>query len=63
VMKKGQLMTCPGEVELVVHEPITTVAAVEPDIRAVRALAARVREIIAPTVEDEVTSYKLQVQS
>ncbi len=33
-----------------VHEPIATVAAAEPDIRAVRALAARVREIIAPPV-------------
>ncbi len=27
VMRKGRLMTCPGEVELIVHEPIPTVAA------------------------------------
>jgi 1-acyl-sn-glycerol-3-phosphate acyltransferase len=53
VMKKGRLMTCPGEVELTVHEPIPTVAAAEPNIREVRALAARVREIIAPPVERE----------
>ncbi len=53
VMRKGRLMTCPGEVELLVHEPIPTVAAAEPDVRAVRALASRVREIIAPTVEAE----------
>jgi len=55
VMRKGRLMTCPGDVELVVHEPIATEAAREPDIRAVRALAARVREIIAPRVEAEAT--------
>ena len=53
VMRKGRLMTCPGDVDLVVHEPIPTVAAAEPDIRAVRALAARVREIIAPPVDEE----------
>jgi hypothetical protein len=52
-MKKGRLMTCPGEVDLVVHEPIPTVAAAEPDVRAIRSLANRVREVIAPTVEAE----------
>ena len=55
VMRKGELTTRPGEVELVVHEPIQTDAAAEPDIRAVRKLAMRVREIIAPVVEAEVT--------
>jgi 1-acyl-sn-glycerol-3-phosphate acyltransferase len=53
VMRKDRLMTCPGVVEVVVHDPIATVAAAEPDIRAVRALASRVREIIAPPVEAE----------
>jgi 1-acyl-sn-glycerol-3-phosphate acyltransferase len=53
VMKKGRLMTCPGEVELTIHDPIATVAAAEPDIRQVRALAAQVRGIIAPLVEAE----------
>ena len=53
VMRKGRLMTCPGEVELVVHEPIQTEAAADPDIRAVRKLATHVREIIAPVVEAE----------
>ena len=53
VMRKGRLVTCPGEVELTVHDPIPTVAAAEPDIRQVRALATRVREIIAPPVEAE----------
>jgi 1-acyl-sn-glycerol-3-phosphate acyltransferase len=55
VMKKGRLMTCPGDVELTIHDPIPTVAAAEPDIRHVRALAARVKEVIAPPVEREVS--------
>ena len=54
VMKKGRLMTCPGRVELTVHDPIPTVAAAEPDIREVRRLATRVKDIIAPAVEHEV---------
>lgn len=53
VMKKGRLMTCPGHVELTIYDPIPTVAASEPDIREVRRLATRVREIIAPAVEAE----------
>jgi 1-acyl-sn-glycerol-3-phosphate acyltransferase len=53
VMRKGRLMTCPGEVELVVHDPIATDKIAEPDVRAVRALAARVSAIIAPVVEAE----------
>ena len=53
VMRKGRLTTCPGDVELIVHEPIATVANAEPNIREVRALASRVREIVAPPVELE----------
>jgi 1-acyl-sn-glycerol-3-phosphate acyltransferase len=53
VMQKGRLMTCPGHVELTIHDPIATVAAREPDIREVRRLATRVREIIAPPVDAE----------
>ena len=53
VMRKGRLMTCPGEVDLTIHEPIATVAAEEPNIREVRALATRVRAIIQPDVEAE----------
>ena len=53
VMRKNRLMTCPGEVELTIHEPIPTVASLEPNIREVRALASRVREIIKPPVEAE----------
>jgi 1-acyl-sn-glycerol-3-phosphate acyltransferase len=50
VMLKGRLMTCPGEVALTIHDPIPTVAAAEPNIREVRALATRVREIVAADV-------------
>jgi 1-acyl-sn-glycerol-3-phosphate acyltransferase len=53
VMKKGRLMTCPGDVALIVHDPIETPAMREPDPREVRALATRVRDVIAPTVEEE----------
>ncbi|MGQ0733506.1 MAG: lysophospholipid acyltransferase family protein [Acidobacteriota bacterium] len=55
VMRKGRLMTCPGEVEVIVHDPLPTEAAREPDVRAVRALAVRVRDAIAPPVEAEAT--------
>jgi 1-acyl-sn-glycerol-3-phosphate acyltransferase len=53
VMTKGRLMTCPGDVTLVVHAPIQTTATPEPDPREVRALAVRVRAAIAPLVEAE----------
>jgi 1-acyl-sn-glycerol-3-phosphate acyltransferase len=53
VMKKGELTTRPGHVTLVVHDPIETVATEEPSVRDVRALADRVRAIIAPPVEAE----------
>jgi 1-acyl-sn-glycerol-3-phosphate acyltransferase len=56
VMQKGRLMTCPGEVELTIHDPIPTVAAAEPNIREVRALATRVREIVARDVRDPAPS-------
>ena len=46
-MPKGRLMACPGRVRLTIHDPIPTVPAAEPDVRAVRALALRVREIVA----------------
>jgi 1-acyl-sn-glycerol-3-phosphate acyltransferase len=53
VMKKGRMMTCPGEVELTIHDPIPTIAAAEPNIREVRALATRVKEVISPLVDAE----------
>lgn len=53
VMKKGRLMTCPGDVELVVHEPIETSGTSRPEPSDVRALATHVRDMIAPVVEAE----------
>jgi 1-acyl-sn-glycerol-3-phosphate acyltransferase len=53
VMRKGELTTKPGDVTVVVHDPIATEAAREPDMRQVRALANRVREIVRPAVEAE----------
>jgi len=44
VMLKGRLMTCPGTVEVIVHEPIPTVGLTREDARV---LAARVRAVVA----------------
>jgi 1-acyl-sn-glycerol-3-phosphate acyltransferase len=44
VMPRGRLMTCPGRVTLVVHEPIATSHLSRADARA---LAERVREVVA----------------
>jgi 1-acyl-sn-glycerol-3-phosphate acyltransferase len=44
VMMKGRLMTCPGEVDLAVHEPIPTLGLERDDARA---LANRARDIVA----------------
>ena len=48
VMPKGRLTTCPGRVELVVHEPLPTAGLDRGDARS---LADRARAIIAATVE------------
>lgn len=50
VMPKGRLMTCPGAVALVVHEPLATAGL---DREEARALAERARDIIAATVRSE----------
>ncbi len=47
VMLKGRLMTCPGDVVLTVHEPISTAGLTREDARA---LAERVRGIVAAGV-------------
>jgi 1-acyl-sn-glycerol-3-phosphate acyltransferase len=54
VMKKGELTTRPGGVQVIVHEPIVTVATDHPSTHDVRELADRVREVIRPPVEAEV---------
>jgi 1-acyl-sn-glycerol-3-phosphate acyltransferase len=56
VMKKGELTTRPGRVQLIVHDPIATVAQEHPSTHDVRELANRVREMIRPPVETEATA-------
>lgn len=53
VMTKGQLTTRPGEVRLIVHEPVTTTLTPDPSPADVRALAAAVRDVVktAPDAE------------
>lgn len=48
VMRKGRLMTCPGEVQLVIHEPILTASLTAADVRN---LSDRVLETINSSVE------------
>jgi 1-acyl-sn-glycerol-3-phosphate acyltransferase len=55
VMKKGELTTRPGNVKVIVHEPIELPANAEPSVNQVRELADRVREVIRPSVEAEAT--------
>jgi 1-acyl-sn-glycerol-3-phosphate acyltransferase len=53
VMRKGRLMTCPGEVTLTVHDPIPT-ADVARD--SARALAEETRKIVCQDVDQPVSS-------
>jgi 1-acyl-sn-glycerol-3-phosphate acyltransferase len=51
VMKKGRLMTCPGHVTLVVHEPVTTPRIGSPTVRDARKLASRIEDIVRSGVD------------
>jgi 1-acyl-sn-glycerol-3-phosphate acyltransferase len=51
VMPKGRLRTEPGDVELIVHEPIQPPSLVQPTVHDAKALADRVHDIVARTVE------------
>jgi 1-acyl-sn-glycerol-3-phosphate acyltransferase len=51
VMPKGRLRTEPGDVRLVVHDPIRAAAGSEPTVRDAKVLADRVHEIVAATIE------------
>lgn len=50
VMQKGRLMVCPGDVRLIVHEPIPTAGLVREDITA---FAEKVRHAVAETLNAE----------
>jgi 1-acyl-sn-glycerol-3-phosphate acyltransferase len=51
VMPKGRLRTEPASVRLIVHDPIQPPAVESPTARDAKALAARVHEIVAATVD------------
>lgn len=50
VMQKGRLRTEPGQVELVVHDPIFPAPIEAPTVRDAKALADRVHDVVAATV-------------
>jgi 1-acyl-sn-glycerol-3-phosphate acyltransferase len=53
VMRKGRLMTCPGDVTLTVHDPIPTAGIGR---EGARALAERVRTIVSGSVDQPADS-------
>jgi 1-acyl-sn-glycerol-3-phosphate acyltransferase len=50
VMKKGRLRTEPGNVELIVHDPIVIPAMVSPSVRDAKRLADQVHDIVVAAV-------------
>ena len=56
VMRKGELTTRPGDVRLVVHAPVQTTATNEPTPDDMRALAARLRDVVRVEVDAEAAS-------
>jgi 1-acyl-sn-glycerol-3-phosphate acyltransferase len=52
VMPKGRLRTEPADVKLIVHDPIQPPALERPTIQDAKALADRVRDIIAASVHE-----------
>lgn len=53
VMRKGELTTRPGDVRLIVHAPIAMTADMEPTPGVMRALAARVHEVVCEAPDAE----------
>lgn len=50
VMQKGRLRTEPGDVELIVHDPIVPPVIEAPSVRDAKRLADRVHDVVAATV-------------
>lgn len=46
VMEKGRLMTCPGHVTIVVHEPVQSPKIASPTVADARELAARIEAVV-----------------
>lgn len=53
VMRKGRLMTCPGDVALTVHQVVHPAPLGAPTVKDARELAERTRAIIQPRAEGE----------
>ena len=51
VMQKGRLRTEPGNVELIVHDPIVTPAMASPSVRDAKRLADRVHAMVVASVK------------
>jgi 1-acyl-sn-glycerol-3-phosphate acyltransferase len=54
VRKKNRLMTCPGQVTLVVHEPVPIPRIENPTTADARHLAERIEQIVRSGVENSV---------
>ena len=63
VMRKGELTTRPGDVVLVVHDPVPTADIADPSPDTMRDLAARIRAIIAPAPDAEADGGETALQS
>jgi 1-acyl-sn-glycerol-3-phosphate acyltransferase len=50
VMRKGRLQTEPGDVQLIVHDPIPVPAIARPTVHDARSLATRAHDVVAGTV-------------
>jgi 1-acyl-sn-glycerol-3-phosphate acyltransferase len=57
VMKKNRLMTCPGQVTLVVHEPVPIARMENPTTADARHLAERIEQIVRSAVERSVQPH------
>jgi len=60
VMQKGRLRTEPGEVALIVHDPIPAPAITAPTVRDAKALADRVQAIVSKTVQARQPSFAVR---
>ena len=53
VMPKGRLRTEPADVRLIVHDPSQPPLLADPTIQDAKALAGRVHDVVARTVEEQ----------
>ena len=63
VMKKGRVMTRPGHVTLVVHEPVPAARIENPTVAHARELAARIERIVRAGVDPASRQSAVQAES